>query len=949
MASIVTSRLPSSWLRFSSLLSLLAVILLQPQQAVAQRVLWSDSPQTPAAARATTAHLTQYRAVSFQLKALKQTLQQAPGAGTARTSATVLLLPLPDGTSARFRVAEVLVMAPELAARYPSIKTYEAQGVDDLGASARLDLTPAGFHAMIRMRGKTVFIDPAASGDTTHHLVFEHSAMQNLSAWACLNTEVERAATLQPSTAQRLPNDNQLRTYRLALACTGEYAAAVAGATPTKSDVLARMVTSINRVNGVYEQELSVRLLLIANTDQLIYLNPTTDPYTNLSNTTTLTTNQRNIDSVIGTANYDIGHVFNTADGGIAGLGVVCRAGQKGRGSTGLPTPLGDAFDIDYVAHEMGHQFGAEHTFNSVSLNCGGGNRAANSAYEPGGGSTIMAYAGICGSDDLQLNSDPHFHSHSLDQITEYLTSTATCSVNTPNGNLPPVVNAGSSYAIPINTPFTLTGAATDPNGDALTYAWEQFNLGPAGSPRTPSGDAPIFRVFPPTSSASRTFPRLNDLLNNTTTLGEQLPTYARRLIFRLVARDNRPSGGAADYDSIQVVVAANTGPFLLTSPSTAGATWYTGIAQAVTWDVANTTAAPINAATVRISLSTDGGLTFPTVLAANTPNDGSEVITLPSNLGNTATARIKVEAVENIFFAISRQNFTIQAPTTPSFIISSTSPAATVCAGNAPTSATITATPVLGFENPITLTVNNLPAGVTATFASNSVAPGSTTQLLLTASTAALAGTYQLTLTGTSGSTSQSQLVSFVVCAQPPLAPLALSAALNNNTVNLGWVDASNSETGFEIERSSANTTSYQRLTTTAANVVSYADLLPAPGTYYYRVRAINAVGPSTYTNAISVTYAILSNQINAIRAGINVYPNPSTGQFQLVLDNAQRGKLELRVTDALGRTVLQETLTKSAASLLYQFDLGQLGNGVYHLHLGLPEGTTVLRLLKQ
>ncbi|GGF20835.1 reprolysin-like metallopeptidase [Hymenobacter cavernae] len=946
MVSIVMSRQPSYWPRLTFLLSLLMATVLRPQHVAAQRVLWSDSPQT-VAVHATTTHLARYRAVNFRLNDLRQTLQQAPGAGAARTSATVLSLPLPDGSSARFRVAEVLVMAPELADRYPNIKTYEARGIDDLGASARLDLTPAGFHAMIRMRGKTVFIDPAASGDTTQHLVFEHSAMQSLPSWACLNAEAEH--TSQASNAQHLPNDNQLRTYRLALACTGEYAAAVAGATPTKSDVLARMVTSINRVNGVYEQELSVRLILIANTDQLIYLDPTADPYTNLSNTTTLTTNQRTIDSVIGTANYDIGHVFNTADGGIAGLGVVCRAGQKARGSTGLPTPLGDAFDIDYVAHEMGHQFGAEHTFNSVSLNCGGGNRAANSAYEPGGGSTIMGYAGICGSDDLQLNSDPYFHSHSLDQITEYLTGTATCSVNTPNGNLPPVVNAGSSYAIPINTPFTLTGSATDPDGDALTYSWEQFNLGPAGSPRTPSGDAPIFRVFPPASSSSRTFPHLTDLLNNTSTLGEQLPAYARRLTFRLVARDNRPTGGAIGYDSMQVVVAANTGSFLITSPSTAGATWYTGVAQAVTWDVANTTAAPINAATVRISLSTDGGLTFPTVLAANTPNDGSEVITLPSNLANTTTARIKVEAVGNIFFAISRQNFTIQAPTAPGFVISSTSPATTACAGSTPASATITTTPVLGFSSPITFTVSGLPAGVTATFTNNLVSPGNSTQLLLTATTAAAAGTYQLTLTGTSGRTSQSQLVSFAVCALPPLPPLALSAALNTAIVNLGWIDASNSETGFEIERSLANTTSYQRLTTTAANVVSYADLLTVPGTYYYRVRATNAIGPSAYTNEISITYIILGNQINAVQAGIAVYPNPSTGQFQLALDNAQRGKIELRVTDALGRTVLQEKLTKSAASLLHPFDLGQLANGVYHLHLALPEGTTVLRLLKQ
>ncbi|WP_324671950.1 reprolysin-like metallopeptidase [Hymenobacter sp. GOD-10R] len=949
----VTIRPPSCWLRLL-VVSLLSTFLASPRYATAQRVFWSDGPQAPQATRVQQQHLARYRTVRFQRGVLQQLLQPASTSATqARPASTVLSLPLPDGSSVRLQVTEVQVMAPALAARYPTIKTYTARGLDDPSLTARLELTPDGFHAMLRLRDKTVYIEPTGLADPTSHLVFERAAVQQRDSWVCRTTETSATQTRQATTtnSQRLPNGNLLRTYRLALACTGEYAVAVAGANPTKSAVLGKMVSSINRVNGVYEQELSVRLVLVANTDQLIYLDRTTDPYSNLSNNATLAKNQVTTDSIIGTANYDIGHVFNTADGGIAGFGVVCRAGQKARGSTGLPNPIGDAFDIDYVAHEMGHEFGAEHTFNSVLGNCGGGNRVANSAYEPGSGSTIMAYAGICGADNLQVNSDPYFHSRSLDQITAYLTSTATCSVNALNGNLPPVVDAGSSYVIPINTPFTLTGTATDPDGDALTYSWEQFNLGLAGVPTIPLGDAPIFRVLPPTSSPARTFPRLTDLLNNATMLGEQLPTYDRRLIFRLVARDNRVTGGAINYDSMQVVVAANTGPFLVTSPSTTGATWYKGVAQPVTWDVANTTAAPINATSVRISLSTDGGLTFPTILVASTPNDGSESITLPSSISNTTTARIKVEAIGNIFFAISKQNFTIQTPTIPSFIVSSTAPTTTVCSSSAPTAITVTATPVLGFANAITLSANNLPSGVTASFATNPITPGSSTQLSLTATSAAPAGSYQLTLTATSGNTSQSQLVSFRVCAQPtaPLAPFGLTAAPNNATVELTWVDNSKDETGFEVERSVGNTTSYQRLITTAANAISYTDQLPASGIYYYRVRAINAVGPSPYSDDEIVAYMILAAHINAGAAGVSVYPNPSTGQFQVAVANAQNGPIELRVTDALGRVVHQQTLTKSAFSLLYPLDLRPLANGVYHLHLALPAGPTVLRLLKQ
>jgi hypothetical protein len=946
-----TARVHRSWLQLVLTGGLLSVALANPYRAAAQRVLWADDAKAPAA-HPGTKHLTGYRAVTFQLSALQQVLRTAPTTALSAvgSSPTVLSLPLPDGSSARFRVVEAPVMAPELAARYPSIKTYQAQSLEDPGITARLDLTPAGFHAMIRTRNKTVYIDPAARGDATHHLVFERAAMRGLDSWACQTTETLKAAKPKLATTTGLPNDNLLRTYRLALACTGEYAAAVGGSTPTKAAVLAQMVTSINRVSGVYEQELAVRLVLVAANDQLIYLDAATDPYTNLSNTTTLGTNQTTVDQVIGTSNYDIGHVFNTADGGIAEVGAVCQAGLKARGSTGLPAPTGDAFDIDYVAHEMGHQFGAEHTFNSVTGNCGGGNRVPSSAYEPGSGSTIMAYAGICGADDLQKSSDPYFHSHSLDQITAYITSTGICSANTPTGNLPPVVNAGGNYRIPVNTPFTLTGSATDPDGNALTYSWEQYNLGPAGPPTAPLRDAPIFRVFPPTASSSRTFPQLTNLINNTSAPGELLPAYNRRLVFRLVARDSRPGGGGASYDSMHVVV-ANTGPFLVTSPSAAGATWYTGVAQPVTWEVANTTAAPINTANVKISLSTDGGLTYPTVLAASTPNDGSEVVTLPGSVSNTATARIKVEAVGNIYFAISKQNFAIQTPTAPAFVVSSSAPTITVCSSSAATTAAVSITPVLGFSSPVTLSATNVPAGVTAAFTTNPVAPGGSTQLVLTSTTAAAAGTYQLILTGTSGSNTQTQLVSFTVCAQPtaPIAPLGLLAIPNGASVGLFWVDTSKDETGFEIERSVGNNTSYQRLATTAANAASYADELPGSGIYYYRLRAINAAGPSAYSDEVSVTYTVLASEISTLRKGISVYPNPSTGLFQITIDNAQQGKVMLRVTDALGRTVAQEVLTKGAAHLQHQLDLSRLANGLYHLHLGLPTGTTVTRLLKQ
>lgn len=262
-----------------------------------------------------------------------------------------------------------------------------------------------------------------------------------------------------------------LRTYRLALACTGEYAVAVAGAGPTVPAVAAAMLTSINRVTGVYEREVSLRMTLIANNNNLIYLNGATDPYTNNNGGTMLGENQANIDAVIGNANYDIGHVFSTGGGGIASLNSPCITGNKARGVTGLPNPVGDAFDIDYVAHEMGHQWGGNHSM------AGCGASPASTKYEVGSGTTIQGYAGICAAENIQPNSDPVFHAISFDEISNFITTGGgnTCGVSTATGNTLPIIAtlANNNLSIPVSTPFTLSGTATDQNNDPLSYCWE--------------------------------------------------------------------------------------------------------------------------------------------------------------------------------------------------------------------------------------------------------------------------------------------------------------------------------------------------------------------------------------------------------------------------------------------------------------------------------------------
>jgi len=639
---------------------------------------WRDvEPSSVTSAGARHIVPTRFRTLRADITALRSLLAQAPGEEVQRAweSGFIVALPLPDGGYGQFRVVESPIMEPPLALKYPEIRTYLGQGIDDPTATTRFDVTPAGVHAIIFTDGGTVYVDPYAMGTTEYYICYYKRDVIRDESRVFIEegpvvydervVEEIRRLVLQGTP---LAIGEQLRTYRTAVAATGEYTTFHGG---TVSAGLAAIVTAMNRVNGIYEREVAARMVLVANNDLIVYTNASTDPYTNNNGSTMLGQNQSNLDAVIGSANYDIGHVFSTGGGGIAGLGVVCIGGQKARGVTGSPSPIGDPFTVDYVAHEMGHQFGANHTFNGNGGSCSG-NRNASTAYEPGSGSTIMAYAGICSSQDLQPNSDDYFHGISIDEIVAYTTSGSgsTCPTVTSTGNAAPTVNAGvGGLTIPISTPFSLTGSASDPNGDTLRYCWEEFDLGPAGAPNSPSGNAPIFRSFLPTLSPQRIFPKLSNLLNNTQTIGEILPSYGRTVSFRLTARDYRAGGGGVGKSvTIAFTVTSSAGPFQVTSPNTA-VTLSGGTAQTVTWNVASTNASPVNCANVKISLSTDGGQSWFYVLAASTPNDGSESVVLP-NIGTT-TARVKVEAEGNIFFDVSNVNFSI----TPTASVSVVSP----------------------------------------------------------------------------------------------------------------------------------------------------------------------------------------------------------------------------------------------------------------------------------
>jgi hypothetical protein len=393
----------------------------------------------------------------------------------------------------------------------------------------------------------------------------------------------------------------------------------------------------------------------------LVYTNSATDPYTNNNGVTMLGQNQSNIDAVIGSANYDIGHVFSTGGGGVAGLGVVGVGGQKARGVTGSPAPVNDPFVIDYVAHEMGHQFGANHTFNGDSGSCAGGNRNGSTAYEPGSGSTIMAYAGICGNDNLQANSDAYFHFISFEEIRSYVSAGAgfnsATKINT--GNAVPTVEAGINYTIPDQTPFFLTAVGSDANAsDVLSYNWEQRDLGPQRDLSLPdNGSGPLFRSYNSTTSPTRYFPQLSSVLNNTSSVQEKLPLTNRTMNFRVTVRDNRSGGGGVNNDNMSITVVNSGTGFALTSQNTA-TNWTGNSVQNLTWDVAGTNTGSINTPFVDILFSSNGGASFDTVIASAVPNDGSQDIIVP-NIG-TSQGRIMLRGTGNIFFDINNTNIVV-------------------------------------------------------------------------------------------------------------------------------------------------------------------------------------------------------------------------------------------------------------------------------------------------
>lgn len=794
----------------------------------------------------------------INLSALRTQLQKAPlrdfsiDISTNANNMPIVSFPMPDGREANYHVMEMPVFHPALQARFPMIRSYIGIGIEDKNAYARFDISPNGLSVMVLNEKESFFIDPYAKGnDELYNCYYKHDFISDKKLLCDVAHDNTNLIFNESQRSAARTGDGNIRRYRLALACTGEYATYHGG---TIDKVLAAMNKSITRVNGIYEKELSLTMQIVPNNTNIIFLNSTTDGYTNNSGNAMLNENQSKCDALIGINNYDIGHVFSTGGGGIASPGTPCRLGAKAKGVTGLPKPVGDPFDIDYVCHEIGHQWNAMHTYNNSCDN----NISTGSSYEPGSGSTIMAYAGIC-PPNVQNNSDPYFHIQSLNQINTYSVNDVgnNCAerIATANKNAP-VVNAGADVYIPNQTPFELSATASDVEtvNANLTYCWEQFDRETVPMPPTGSAtNGPLFRSLSPVKTPTRVFPTMTNVVRNTKNTWEVLPKVGRVINFRCTVRDNDPNGGRSSTDAIRINV-AGSGPFVVTHPDTTKIVWTGGQNQTIKWNVAATDASPINTPQVMILLSSDGGYTYPDTLAKAIPNTGTASIKIPER--NIAKARIKIKGVGNIFFDISNNDFVIQKPLFPSFSLSPSSTLTKVCKTKTDSvSFQIAVESIAGFKQKVSLTAKKLPNGAKITFSQDTITPLGNVKIIVYNLRQTETGDFTLTFNGKSGNLSDSinyDLSIFDAIKNTPntVKPIAYERGVGAS-YPFTWKSVAEAES-YTIDISKdANFLTIDETATVTDTQYLAKKLLPIQ-VYFWRIRAKNPCNQSAYTTPI-------------------------------------------------------------------------------------------------
>lgn len=827
--------------------------------------------------------------VTLNTQQLKAVLATAP-ARWSGVPGVEISIPTLDGSLQRYTVFEASNFAPGLQARFPEIRSYAGQGIDNPTAHLRLSISPSGIQTMvIKADSKAEFIEPFTTNSAVY-AIFQSGDKRNKGKlpWSCTTRDDANLIKASEKVAQNAARSSALefKTFRLALSCTGEYGAYFGGA----AGALAAMNNTMTRVNGVYEIDLAVNLLMIENTTDVIYTSASGDPYSNMNAWSNQL--QSTLTSVIGDENYDIGHLFaRTGGGGYAGcIGCVCEDGSKGSGYTSPSdgVPAGDTFDIDYVVHEMGHQLGGNHSFSYSWEGTGTANISAQT--EPGSGSTIMGYAGITDY-DVQAHSDAYFTYANLRQIEVNL-SGKTCGESYTMNNADFVVNAGTNYSIPKGTAFVLEGVGMEANPANITYTWEENDASTNASsganslPSLTKTSGANFRSVVPSASSVRYFPALGTVLEGSlSSTWESVSNASRAMRFTLTGRDNIAGttsdfvGGYTKSDETIITIRTAAGPFTVTSQATAGTTYDANSQINVTWDVAGTTANGINCSQVDIFLSTDGGQSFSTVLASATANDGTEAVTLPAGAIGT-DCRIMIKASNNVFYAVNSESFVIGYTLVSNCNTFTNNTAFTIPDGSSSSSTQ-------------TLTVS----GVTGTVSSVK---------------------YNVNITHT-------DISDIILGAQNPTnancSLWSLQCASSQN-MNVTFSD------GSPAVVCASPTTGTYKAVGTLANYTSGT----INGTWKLRVRDAQA-GDTGTLNSWSVEICTSQYVASTPDYGIKnfvVYPNPNNGSFTVEFNSESQNNVNIMVHDIRGRVVYNNTFANSG---LYSgnINLNNAEQGIY------------------
>lgn len=803
----------------------------------------------------------------------------------------ILSFPTPDGKTKEYSVVESSVLEPSFQAKFPEIMSYKGQGVTNPHETIRFTVAKKGLHAIILDTEKGIqYINPVSKGSTTHSFFYRKDNRVGESGWECEVIENAENDRDNHSSQSRNADDGLMRTFRFALAATAEYSNFHGD---DVSDVIAAMTVAVTRINAVIERDLSITLQMIDNTD-IIFFDAERDPFDNDDNGVLLNQARDLLRDEVGIENFDIGHVFNTAGGGVAYLGVSCDANFNS-GVSGAGTPEGQVFEFIF-AHELGHQLGSPHSFNADGGSCGS-NRSPDNSYETGSGSTIMGYPGLCAEQNLPIGygmGDMYYHQGSLSFIWSHIEGSGACPTNqVATGNSAVTVEAGNDYIIPQGTPYKLTGSSIDADGtETHTYTWEQMDLGPSGVPTETTVAGPLVRSFQGTTNPTRFIPNLADLaMSPGSTDWEKLVTVERDINFRLTVRDNDSRGGQTSFDAMKVSVITAAGPFVITSQQTPNSiVWTPGATEEITWDVAGTDANGINETAVNILLSTDGGLNYDTVLASGVPNNGSYSVTVP-NL-DVPKARIMVESVNNVFFNVNDANFAIG-----DYTYSEQCEDYTFNIGaSIPENASFFSTYNLNVSEDLLITDLDIEVNITGDELNSNIIHG-------------IRGPFETTEIN------------------------VLSAYFCPGTTGQSWI--------FDDEGSAidcGNTNNGDRVI--PDEPLSFADNQSSQGIWTFFISDVRVDGVNSTLNTVTLKVCSIAPVSNTLSTNdvdwpsLKIFPNPNNGNFNINFTPQSGEKVDVILYDLLGRQVYSKEF-ESTNFFEEAIDMNNSGSGIYLLKI--------------